>query len=663
MVIKWIFCAIRILVFTAAFGLVRQKCNAEDLPPVSAFFMDEEQPVFRLSPEGTRVAFLQSDHGGARLHVGATHNGRLKVAYHTKEEDGEVLTFLWISNQLLAFSSRIPGQGVQVCSLALSEAPESASTVRVLARPGEEAALHGVCTPDGGQPQVILAIPSQKFAGIQELVWVDALTSEKRAVFQNAPQLPVLACSANAQTLAGLRFDEEGRGELVVIRNGLEKSVFQTKPGDSINIAAMSQNGATVYILTNAGNGKDLLRLESINVESGECATLSEDPQKTTDLSDVLFSRTLDRVLGCRYICNRSVYQWNSKSMEKRFAVLTGLFPNKDIAIRDCSVDERYWLVGVVSDTAPEATYYFDSEMESVICLDQGRGALKDGASGKMEPVVYRARDCAEISGYLTLPGGTQREQLPLVVFPHGGPNKRTYWGYDPRGQFLASRGYAVFQPNFRGSSGFGKAFQNAGDRQWGTGVMQTDLTDGVEFLIKKGIADPKRIAIFGGSYGGYAALAGVTFTPELYSAGISLFGQTDLVSFLQEVSPVWKRFAGDLCVKIGDVSNEEDRTRLNSQSPLFGVDRIKAPVLIYHGAHDKIVQKSQADHFYQGCLRAGIKIKYLSDEDGGHGFDDPLTEQAVYLAIERFLAMHLGGKEGGRSTEVMEARLKQLAR
>ena len=180
-----------------------------------------------------------------------------------------------------------------------------------------------------------------------------------------------------------------------------------------------------------------------------------------------------------------------------------------------------------------------------------------------MRPVHYKARDGTDISGYLTAAPGMSKNPLPLIVFPHGGPNKQTFWGYDPRVQFFVSRGYAVFQPNFRGSSGFGKKFQNAGDGQWGRGVMQDDVSDGVKWLVEGGIADPRRVAIVGGSYGGFAALAGLAFTPDLFAAGVCLFGASDLGSFIREVPPKWKPMLGDLAVKIGNPDLPEDARRL----------------------------------------------------------------------------------------------------
>jgi dipeptidyl aminopeptidase/acylaminoacyl peptidase len=250
---------------------------------------------------------------------------------------------------------------------------------------------------------------------------------------------------------------------------------------------------------------------------------------------------------------------------------------------------------------------------------------------------------------------------LPTVVFPHGGPNKRNYWGYDPRVQFLANRGYAVFQPNFRGSSGFGKRFQNAGDKQWGRGVMQDDITDGVKWLVSSHISDPAKIAILGGSYGGFAALAGVTFTPELYAAGISLFGPSNLTEFVTHLPESWQAVEGDIKVKMGDPRVNSDHERMFEQSPVHFVDQIRVPLLIYQGALDRVVSIAQADAFVSKSRSAGKTVDYLVSKEEGHGFINSAIEQTVYVAIEQFLVPILGGVMNSELQQIYGSRIDLL--
>jgi dipeptidyl aminopeptidase/acylaminoacyl peptidase len=234
----------------------------------------------------------------------------------------------------------------------------------------------------------------------------------------------------------------------------------------------------------------------------------------------------------------------------------------------------------------------------------------------------------------------------------------RTHAGFDGRVQFLASRGYAVLQPNFRGSRGYGKAFMNAGDGQWGKGVMQNDVTDGVDHLISEGVVDPNRVAIFGGSYGGYAALAGLAFTPDRYAAGICLFGTSDLIDYATQHPLEWQAFAGDTIRRLGDRSMEKGGNTLFDLSPVNHAPSFKAPLLIYHGANDHLIPVTHTRRMVKALQHSGKDVEFLLASDEAHGFSNPESEMAVYRAIELFLHKHLGGKVGPPPAESVTRRL-----
>jgi dipeptidyl aminopeptidase/acylaminoacyl peptidase len=276
--------------------------------------------------------------------------------------------------------------------------------------------------------------------------------------------------------------------------------------------------------------------------------------------------------------------------------------------------------------------------------------------------IEYAARDGTRIPAYLTVPRDG-KPPWPMVVFPHGGPRMRTYPGFDGRVQFLASRGYAVLQPNFRGSRGYGKAFMNAGDGQWGRGVMQTDVTDGVAHLIRVGTVDSRQVAILGGSYGGYAALAGLAFTPDRYAAGICLFGISDLLAYATDSPAEWEAYAGDNVRRVGDPLTAAGRGRLNQCSPVHHADSFQAPLLIYHGANDPLIPVSHARRMVAALQRNAKPVDYLLAPNEGHGFSQPESEMAVYRAIEVFLHTHLGGKLGPEPTEAISRKLAAFQR
>jgi dipeptidyl aminopeptidase/acylaminoacyl peptidase len=256
-----------------------------------------------------------------------------------------------------------------------------------------------------------------------------------------------------------------------------------------------------------------------------------------------------------------------------------------------------------------------------------------------MKPVTYTSRDGLTIHGYLTLPNGKAAKGLPVVVNPHGGPWYRDTWRFNPEVQFLASRGYAVFQMNFRGSTGYGRKFWETSFKQWG-GTMQDDITDGVHWLVKQGIADPKRVAIYGGSYGGYATLAGVTLTPDLYAAAVDYVGVSNLFTFLNTIPPYWKPFLDMMHEMVGDP--EKDKARMEATSPVFLADRIKTPLLIAQGAKDPRVNKAESDQMVEALRKRGVEVEYLVKDNEGHGFHNEENRFAFYGAMEQFLGKHL---------------------
>ncbi len=241
--------------------------------------------------------------------------------------------------------------------------------------------------------------------------------------------------------------------------------------------------------------------------------------------------------------------------------------------------------------------------------------------------------------GYLTLPLGRDPKNLPVVVNPHGGPWARDVWGYDPEVQFLANRGYAVLQMNFRGSTGYGRKFWEASFKQWGK-KMQDDITDGVQWLIKQGVADPKRVAIYGGSYGGYATLAGVTFTPDLYAAAVDYVGPSNMFTFMNTIPPYWKPYLDMFHEMVGDP--EKDKELLASESPVMHVDQIKTPLFVAQGAHDPRVNKAESDQMVASLKKRGVVVEYMVKDNEGHGFHNEENRFDFYGAMEKFLDQHL---------------------
>src|SRR5208337_4298516 len=315
-----------------------------------------------------------------------------------------------------------------------------------------------------------------------------------------------------------------------------------------------------------------------------------------------------------------------------------------DFTVVDRDLADQTWLVSFVSDRAPARYYSWDRAAMKATFLFSTQHKLDDAPLDPMKPVEFAARDGMKINGYLTLPAGAPPKNLPMVLAVHGGPWARDSWRFDPYVQMLANRGYAVLQINFRGSTGFGKKYLHAGDRQWGL-KMQTDLTDGVRWAVDEGIADPARVAIFGGSYGGYAALAGAAFTPELYRCAVDECGPSNLFTLLASFPPYWQVARSIFFTRVGNPGDPGDKELLTTASPLFSADKIKVPMLIGQGANDPRVKQAEAEQIVDAIARHRGSAVYVLYTDEGHGFVRPDNRLDFTARMEKFLADNLGGR------------------
>src|SRR5262249_27032923 len=288
------------------------------------------------------------------------------------------------------------------------------------------------------------------------------------------------------------------------------------------------------------------------------------------------------------------------------------------------------------------------------------REKLPRESLAEMKPVKYKSSDGLEIPAYLTLPKGVPAKNLPALLIPHGGPWARDFWGYNSFAQFFANRGYAVLMPNFRGSTGYGKKFLDAGNKEWGK-KMQDDVTWGAKYLEAEGIADPKRVGILGGSYGGYAPLAGVTFTPDTYAAAVDIVGPSNLITLLESIPPYWEPIRKLFYERMGDPNTAEGKALLTQRSPLSYADKIKTPLLVVQGANDPRVNKREADQIVIALRDRGYPVEYLLAPDEGHGFARPVNNMALFMSAEKFLAKHLGGRYQEGGTQEAVARLKEI--
>src|SRR5436853_51213 len=404
----------------------------------------------------------------------------------------------------------------------------------------------------------------------------------------------------------------------------------------------------------------DLTKLELLDPATGKEEMVESDPLKRVDLGGTSFSEVSDELIATTYQDERVRIYWKDKAFEDDYKLLQKQLPGKEIAFASSTKDERLWLLAAYSDTEPGERYLFDRQTKKLTLQYRVREKLNRDYLAPMKAVHYKSSDGLEIPAYLTLPKGAASKNLLVVIFPHGGPWARDGSGYNPFAQFWANRGYAVLQPNFRGSTGYGKQFIDAGNKQWGD-KMQDDITWGVKYLVAEGIADPKHVGIMGGSYGGYATLAGVTFTPDLYAGAVDYVGPSNLITLLETIPPYWESARQVFYQRMGDPNSPEGKAQLNRQSPLNSANKIKTPLLVVQGANDPRVNKREADQIVIALRDRGFPVEYIVAPDEGHGFARPVNNMAMFSEAEKFFAKYLGGRFQEGATSEVAQRLKEI--
>jgi dipeptidyl aminopeptidase/acylaminoacyl peptidase len=410
---------------------------------------------------------------------------------------------------------------------------------------------------------------------------------------------------------------------------------------------AFSEDGRSLLALSSVG--ADTGRLIRLDLATGEQQVLAEDPD--ADVAGLRIDPDTREPQIVSILKDRMEYRVLDESVAPDLAAIRALNPG-DPSFTDADDADETWLLAFNNDTTAVSYYSYDRRSRAGRFLFEARPELSRYQLAPMEPFTFTSRDGLTIHGYATFPPDAPRTGLPTVLNVHGGPWARDAWGYDPEAQWLANRGYLCVQVNFRGSTGYGKAFVNAGDREWG-GRMHDDLVDAVAYITGQGPvsqrpvnqhwADPARVAIYGGSYGGYAALVGAAFTPELFRCAVDIVGPSNLKTLIETIPPYWAPMIAQFHNRVGDPA--KDTEFLWSRSPLSRVADIRIPLLIAQGANDPRVKQAESEQIVAALTEAGIDHEYLLFPDEGHGFAKPENRLRFYAAAERFLARYLGGR------------------
>lgn len=465
-------------------------------------------------------------------------------------------------------------------------------------------------------------------------------TGELKMVAKNPGNIIGWLTDTNLKIRGAIASRQDGGSELLIRDNESDPwtqiAVWSLEDSSNSSPVSFSKDGLSIYLLDS--RGADVSRLMELSIASGRLKVIAKSPRY--DVSGVMLHPDTLKIQAVTFTKARKVWLILDKSIRRDFKNIEKL-DKGDFSIYSRDNSDNIWIVGFTKDNGPVAFYAYDRRAKKTEFLFYHKPDLKDYTLAWMEPISFKSRDGLFIYGYITYPPGKNKKNLPVVVNVHGGPWARDTWGYDPEAQWLANRGYACMQVNYRGSSGYGKKFLNAGNKQWGA-KMHDDLVDAVNYLLKKGIADPKRIAIFGGSYGGYAALVGAAFTPDLFCCAVDLVGPSNLITFINSTPPYWHNFLTEIYKRIGDPETEKEF--LESRSPLFKADNIKIPLFIAQGANDPRVKKEESEQIVRALRDKGIEYEYLLFPDEGHGFAKPQNRIRFYAAVEKFLAKYLNG-------------------
>lgn len=631
--------------------------SAAQQPPVldrELFFGDPEITAAEISPDGKYIAFLKPLNGTRNIWVKKTDEPFAAARPVTKDTKRPIPDYFWSRDgkYILYVQDQGGDENYNVYAVDPSQAKdaENIPTARNLTDvKGARALIYDVPRTD---PDTIYVGLNDRDKAWHDLYRVKISSGERSLMRKNTDRVEAWVFDNAGQLRLAIRSAENGDTEFLrADADGFTK-IYSCDVFETCAPLHFHKDGKRVYIMTNHGEG-DFIRLALLDVASGKEELVESDPDKRVDLREAEFSDLTDELQATMYEDEKPRWYFRDKSIEADYRLVRSKLHGEQVSAVSKTKDERTWLISAWSDTEPGETYLFNRDTKELTLQYRVREKLPREDLAKREPIHYESSDGKLIPAYLTLPKGVEAKNLPLIVFPHGGPWGRDEWHYDTFAQFLANRGYAVLQPNFRASTGYGKSFLNAGNLQWGE-KMQDDITWGVKYLEGKGIADPKRVGIMGGSYGGYATLAGVAFTPDLYTAAVAIVAPSNLITLLDSIPPYWEAGRMMFYRRMGDPRNPEGKAQLERQSPLNSAAKIKTPLMVVQGANDPRVNKAESEQIVIALRDRGFPVEYILAPDEGHGFHRPVNNLAMMMAAEKFLAQHLGGRyqEGG-TTEV----------
>jgi dipeptidyl aminopeptidase/acylaminoacyl peptidase len=636
-----------------------------DQPPIidrSLFFGEVTIAGAQISPDGRYLSFLRPYQGTRNIWVKKTNEPFSAARPVSAESTRPIRVYFWSrDSKYILYAQDAGGDenfNVYAIDPTLAVDPKTGvPPTRALTN------LKGVRTELYAAPK---AKPDVLYVGLNDRDprWHDLYelrisSGEKKLIRKNT------------EKIAGWDFDNYGNlrlaertnavGDTEVLRVDPDgfKQVYSCTVLESCGVAGFDASNKQVYLITNKGD-LDLTELDLMDPATGATSKIESDPQKHVDLQDVTISEVDYRILFTKYEDDSPRLYFKDNAFEQDFRWLNSQLPGKQITFGSHSRDETRWIVTAYSSTDPGTAYIWNRKAKTLALQYHIREELPRASLAERRPYRYKSSDGLDIPAYLTLPKGLPAKNLPLIVWPHGGPWARDSFGYDTFAQYLSNRGYAVLQPNFRGSTGYGKKFLNAGNGEWGR-KMQDDLTWGVTALVDAGTVDRTRVGIGGGSYGGYATLAGVAFTPNLYAAAVAYVAPSNLITLLDAIPPYWEAGRKQMYTRMADPTTPQGKALLIAESPLTQAKAIVTPLMVVQGKNDPRVHIRESDQIVAAVRDNGKPVEYLVAPDEGHGFARPINNLAMVTAMEEFYARYLGGRYQHEVPPDVAAKLKDL--